>query len=892
MPQDTLKSVVYRSFAHCDDPNGVVECGTIRKSKSGSRKMERQTQKDHWRVSNPSFVCKEERNELVSAGISRELDIPLPSQLLEVSRGAQKINDMIDSWSLGLSFDGQSKDDIARDLLKGALDLQESLIMLGKLQENSKYMSQLKKQKQKQKFEREANELVVGRTCSDRYEFKNSPINLQNPRLSADGSPRKCSEELKKLIRDSFSRQHLLPMHSTEDKDSWGRNKVEVDFDFDLDIPSTSSSRSTPVPSKSSPSVNSSVSSVAQEKKAKSLGLIAKLMGLEQFPSEPIQTSERIMESNKNSCQPRPIFDIEMPKPRKPQFVDSTMDPNRKTLKDIIETMHFKGLLKTKHVERHRFQSHLSDTSCFEQRMDDEIPPIVIIKPLSSCVKKGGPLQGKFIWDETALEPNNWLKLKEKREPPSKVSTGEERKVEADQKKRPGKKRREEEPAIKMFIREEGALEHKEIPKKLDTKKELQTKRFIREEGTKNPKEKTRELEARELKTHQGKASSYKMKSSILLNNDPQKKEDNQKTEKAEKVLSDRTKTQEKVNVKSLTLSRSQDHARATSSKLQKPDRTFTMVKNRLTHQESTTQNPKATRSTKPISQNSAKQVKRELAKKAKPIGRSVAIGTESSQCKNKDKKTNLTCEIDSTLTTTNTLLRDQCPIEEGTGLSEMHSQDYCEDLKKFHCEVTPQSSQHESSIESAEETNQLSGHETIEQKAVGTEVSLRSLLLSSPSFLSCVEEFFHLNVNKPIALEKAGSIEEVGKINSRILLECANELLERKSLRRSQLVVPLVWIPNPQTDFSFNQLVEEVCNGLENLTNCSNGGGNVLLMDSLYLMLERDLMGNGGVVLTSLWDLGWKNGFSVDETGEVVGEVEKQLLDGLIEEFIIDILC
>ncbi|XP_042488165.1 uncharacterized protein LOC122068385 [Macadamia integrifolia] len=878
MPQDTLRSVVYRSFAHCDDPNGVVECGTIIKSKSGSRKMERLTQKDHWRVSNPSFVCKDERKELVSEDISRESDTPLPSQLLEVSRGAQKINDMIDSWSQGLSFDGQSKD-IARDLLEGALDLQESLIMLGQLQKTSKYMSQFKKQKQK--FEQEENELVVGRTYSDRYEFKNSPINLQKPRLSADGSPRNCSEDLKKLIRDSFSRQNLLPMHSTEDKVSWGRKKL----DSDLDIPSTSSSRSTLVPSKSSASVNSSVSSAAQETKAKSLGLIAKLMGLEEFHSEPIQTSKRIMEGNKNSCQPRPIFDIERPKTRKPQFADSNMDPNRKKLKEIIETMHFKGLLKTKYVERGEFQSRRSDASCFKQRMDDEIPPIVIIKPLSSSVETEGPLLGKFIWDERALDPNSWLKLKEKKEPSRKMPTGEERKLELDHKKAAGIKTKEE-PATKMFIREEGALEHKESPGKLDAEKEAQTIRLIREVA-KNPKEKIRELEARELQ-NQGKASFHKMKSSIPLNNEAKKKEDNKKSEKAERVLSDRRKPQEKVNVKSVTMSRSQDHTRATSSKSQKQDRKFTMVKNRLTHQESTSQNPKATCSTKPVSQNSAKQVKRELAKKAKPIGGSLTIGTQSSQCKHKDKKTNLTCEIDSTLTTTNTLLRDQHPIVERTGLSEIHSGDSCEDWKN---EVTPQTSLHESNTESAEEVNQLSSHETREQNnTVGTEVSLRSLLLRSPPFLSSVEEFFHLNVNKPIALEKAG-IEEVGTTNSRVLLECANELLERKSLIRSQVVVPLLWIPNQRFDVHFDRLVEEVCNGVEDLKNYSKGGGNVLLMDSLYVMLERDLRGNG-LVLTSLWDLGWKNGFSMDETGEVVGEVEKQLLDGLIEEFIIDNLC
>ncbi|KAE8009146.1 hypothetical protein FH972_005599 [Carpinus fangiana] len=55
---------------------------------------------------------------------------------MEVSQGVQKLNWMFDLWTKGVRFDGQSKD-IAEDLLKRALDLQESLIMLGKLQEAS-----------------------------------------------------------------------------------------------------------------------------------------------------------------------------------------------------------------------------------------------------------------------------------------------------------------------------------------------------------------------------------------------------------------------------------------------------------------------------------------------------------------------------------------------------------------------------------------------------------------------------------------------------------------------------------------------------------------------------------------------------------------------------------
>ncbi|KAJ4953450.1 hypothetical protein NE237_030282 [Protea cynaroides] len=879
MPQNTLRSVVYRSIVSCEDPNGVVECGTIRKFKSGSQKMERrQTQKDHQRVFNPSFVCKEERNEQISQEISRELNLPIHSQLLEVSRGAQKINHMIESWSKGLSFDGESKD-IAEDLLKGALDLQDSLIMLGHLQKASKYISQSKKQKQK--FERGQDEVGVERPGSDQLELKNNQMGLQHPQDSADGSWRNCNEELKKLIRDSLSRQNLLPTHSTEVNNYWGGKKL----DSDLDIPSTSSSQSTQS-SKLPGSVNSSISSVTQERKAKAL--VAKHIGLEELSSEQILISKIEMEGNNNLYQPTPIYDVEMPKQRKPWFVDSNLDLKQKTLQDIIETMHFKGLLKRKHVDRHMFQSHLPDTSCAKQRMDDEIPPIVIIKPRSSCVETEGPFLGKFIFEEKALDPNNRLKLKGQKVPPTKMSIGEERGLELNQKERPGKMKREEVAATRMLFRDEGASERKEILRKLKPKKEPQSKRFIKEEGAQNSREKIRDPEAKELET-KGKASSYKMKFSIPLNNKPQKKKDNKKAEKMEKVLSGGRKPQGNVNVKFVAVPRSHEHAKATSSKLQKPDKTFTIVKNRLSHQESTTQNPKAIRSAKSVSQDSSDQLKKERAKMAKPIRGSLPLNEviENSQCKHEDKKTNMTCEMDSTSNTTNSWLGDQHSTAEGTGISE--SEDYCEDWKTIHCEISPQASQHENRIESAQEAKQLFSHKTAEKKTVGTEVGLR-LLLSSPSFLRCVEEFFNFNVNNPVALEKAG-IEEVGMINSRLFMDFANELLERKRLiSASHVVLPLVWISDPQINVSLDHLVDIVCDGVENLTSYSNGGDDVLPMDSLYVMSERDLSGDG-VVLTSVWDVGWKNGSSMDEAGNVVYEVEKQLFDGLIEEFMIDIL-
>jgi hypothetical protein len=81
----------------------------------------------------------------------------------------------------------------------------------------------------------------------------------------------------------------------------------------------------------------------ALQKKAKGPNLIAKLMGLEDLPSKPLRTPlQKHLESERILNQRRHVFNIDRPRGRKPH---SNADPERRTLKKILETMKFKGLL-------------------------------------------------------------------------------------------------------------------------------------------------------------------------------------------------------------------------------------------------------------------------------------------------------------------------------------------------------------------------------------------------------------------------------------------------------------------------------------------------------------------------------------------------------------------
>lgn len=361
---------MYRSFMTCDDPKGVVECGTIRKSKAASNKMKDKTKSRRTAGnSETSLPNKTDKEEILPKPSAESSCDPSSLQLMEVSRGVQRLNNMIDSWSRGVRYDGRSED-IAKDLLKGALDLQESLVMLRKLQEASQHMSCLKK-KQNEKSERggRIDAKMMDGTCSNQLSEQSYPMGFEKPRLSADGSSRNSTEELKKVIKDSLVRQHLCPMTISEGLDSAS------------DFPSTSSSQSSGA---HTDRLSDSSFSSATSKKARGPNLVARLMGLEEVPSRQFPAAaQKPLQGEKILNQKRPVFEIDVPKVRKTSSTIEKVDLERKkTLSEILETMHFKGLLKKNSVLEpdlgiHHFNDYPSE-HC------DDFPPIVLMKPRCS----------------------------------------------------------------------------------------------------------------------------------------------------------------------------------------------------------------------------------------------------------------------------------------------------------------------------------------------------------------------------------------------------------------------------------------------------------------------------------------------------------------------------
>ncbi|XP_010488572.1 PREDICTED: uncharacterized protein LOC104766393 [Camelina sativa] len=253
MPEGKLRSGVYRSFIMCDDPRDVVDCGAIKKQS-----------KSRGRCDRPSNA--KERSEMAVVAPSRKSTEDVPShssmQLLRVSKGIQKLNVAIDSWSKGFSFEAASRpEDIAKDLLRGALDLEESLAMLSSIQEDDI--------KQKPSVCKDGRrDLRFQRSMSDRFGERIEKRTMVQENVAS----KDCYEELRKVIRESFLRQNLV----SQTKGT--KTRVVRSDHFASSSGAASSSTSS---SQSSMVSGSTKSSASSDVPRRAPSLIARLMGLD-----------------------------------------------------------------------------------------------------------------------------------------------------------------------------------------------------------------------------------------------------------------------------------------------------------------------------------------------------------------------------------------------------------------------------------------------------------------------------------------------------------------------------------------------------------------------------------------------------------------------------------
>ncbi|KAL6006211.1 hypothetical protein ACLOJK_040257 [Asimina triloba] len=1015
MLQDNLRSAVYSSLKKrlhvpFEGSNEAGQCRTDRQSKTNSTDVMTKRSTGGNLHSSSSFGSKEEE----------ETTMPLPSfHLKQVSQGADKLNMMIESWSRGMEFDRQSGD-IARDLLRGALDLQESLLMLEKLQEASKLTAHAKRkhkvsigkeedclrevgvysfrdQNRRKHLEKPRNSVdgysrnfhrlrdsldgssnfvaprhsvdgcsrngferrksmdvfptdFVGRWnsldgssrngielrrsvdgCSrTRIEPRRSADwfsrDFEGPRNSVDGSARNgieirksvdsssrdCIEELKKVLRESLHKQNHLPAAMREEMPAPRR--------FSCDSfpggPIASSTRS-PSSYDGDRKVRSydSLSSSSRKKEVKMPNLIAKLMGLEELPSETTPQGNGKNREAKNtlfSC--RPAFDIDMPKGRKSEFAEQKVDPEHNTLKEIIETMQFKGLLKSNHAEGHELRSSrrlvaTSDPLKEHNRKgldmkisDDELPPIVIIKPLRFSHSKDEVAESKQTLDKLGLKETKILGTRNES-----LSKIESEILEATME---SSKKIEAVP-----VNCEELMKEKTKTTKTEMQKPLPERRILAKGIDKiTSEEKQKNMQSADESPNPDKASIPSPQKKKDAVKGPKKAQEIHKTTQ-QVVRAPKKAEEQKKQAKEIRKSvpESQAPTKKIFPKPSKPENRAIPTKSHASRQKNTSQNLTTASSAKPMSQNSKQITKKNRRNTTKPTNESAVMNSASviEQSKEGNTNTDPICEIRSESTTPGILPTDELPTQKSqdacqiemiretpsesgtTGIfpavqlptqttqDASHIQIEGDDESK--CEIVCEAARNKGSFESGTEASANNK----EQMGKTNRPDLRQLLLSSPSFTNSAEELFDLHIDQNIVCHANDHDLAVAK-SSKFLLDCVKEIMGHKHRRGAHWKHPLVLLRThgSELDITVGKLLDELIDGIENLEYYSKVGAGGLGKDGLYCMLGRDLRCEG-LVGNGVWDLGWSNGFSLEDADEVASEVEQNVFSfaGIVTE-------
>ncbi|KAF2324557.1 hypothetical protein GH714_015244 [Hevea brasiliensis] len=224
----------------------------------------------------PVDMAKMERSSIDRNSSSATSRFPTLSHLhiKEISKGAQKLNQILSACSNGLNFDRYSIE-IGRELLKGAMDLEESLRMLVNLQEASEYMISPQSKTRITLLDDDEDD--------DNIVKKDENKQLAKPMFSFD-KPSKNSHYIQEAARTDL-KQRLMALNYKSETMNFGHNEH---------ILSSSNSTSQRRPASYSPNVktfaafsehkNHSSPSKLKAENGRIPNVIAKLMGLEELP--------------------------------------------------------------------------------------------------------------------------------------------------------------------------------------------------------------------------------------------------------------------------------------------------------------------------------------------------------------------------------------------------------------------------------------------------------------------------------------------------------------------------------------------------------------------------------------------------------------------------------
>ncbi|MCE0481731.1 hypothetical protein HAX54_039725 [Datura stramonium] len=192
--------------------------------------------------------------------------------------------------------------------------------------------------------------------------------------------------------------------------------------------------------------------------------------------------------------------------------------------------------------------------------------------------------------------------------------------------------------------------------------------------------------------------------------------------------------------------------------------------------------------------------------------------------------------------------------------------------------------------INDQEETLPLVAQEPLTEP----EKHFKESVIKNQLFLNTAEALFKLNI--PISILHASDQNNQGE-DVKLMIDCGYEIMKRKAIRQELAVHPYATTSIGYTKTrSLDNLIKQLCNDFDTLK--SYGGNGDMddecdAADYLHKMIGKDMQ-NGNPDVNSMWDSGWSTEqimFGFLEKDDIVKDVEKHLLNGLIDEITMDLL-
>ncbi|XVE94728.1 hypothetical protein REPUB_Repub02eG0033500 [Reevesia pubescens] len=237
----------------------------------------------------------ERRNSVVSRHQPSSSQLPTLSHLHieEISRGAQKLNQILRACSNGLNFDRYSIE-IGRELLKGAMDLEESLRMLVNLQDASDYLITPQRKSRITLLEEDEDDDENTVNIADQKQLDRPIFSFDRPSRKYNGIQEVAETDLRlRLAALTYSSEVTNSKHEKKvlAVSNSHSHKRSVSYGPDIKTLTAFSEQ------------NHSSSLQSKQEKSRIPNVIAKLMGLDELPGNVDSKDTTKKESGKQKVK-------------------------------------------------------------------------------------------------------------------------------------------------------------------------------------------------------------------------------------------------------------------------------------------------------------------------------------------------------------------------------------------------------------------------------------------------------------------------------------------------------------------------------------------------------------------------------------------------------------